>query len=323
MIILLLSLTGATLTIRRFPRSFTLQEMIGFGSLDEQMLILLAGLVQAKFNIIVSGATGTGKTTLLNALSGLIPNTERIVTITCTASRWFAEADAEASRALALGQRAEDPVAARPPTQWEHYRPVREPARGRRGPSDPGHGRVPRRRQQARGGGRLCNLSRVHLATGRTTSAVHLAQQGVAIYEGDATDLGAAAGQREDALGLALIGSEQMPRARDALLEALQIFRESRQQLWHGMTLFRLAELHLAEQDGAQAAAHAEQALAVLRGIGDWCCANVLAVLCGLTAIGQRDRAQVCWSEALAIFEELRSPEAASVRALLNPAGVS
>ncbi|CAM5301364.1 CpaF family protein OS=Streptomyces cyaneofuscatus OX=66883 GN=G3I52_23720 PE=3 SV=1 [Streptomyces cyaneofuscatus] len=82
-----LSLTGATLTIRRFPRSFTLQEMIGFGSLDEQMLILLAGLVQAKFNIIVSGATGTGKTTLLNALSGLIPNTERIVTITCTASR--------------------------------------------------------------------------------------------------------------------------------------------------------------------------------------------------------------------------------------------
>ncbi|MBK3585526.1 CpaF family protein, partial [Streptomyces sp. MBT57] len=76
-----LSLTGATLTIRRFPRSFTLQEMIGFGSLDEQMLILLAGLVQAKLNIIVSGATGTGKTTLLNALSGLIPNTERIVTI--------------------------------------------------------------------------------------------------------------------------------------------------------------------------------------------------------------------------------------------------
>lgn len=76
-----LSLTGATLTIRRFPRSFTLHEMIGFGSLDEQMLVLLAGFVQAKLNIIVSGATGTGKTTLLNALSGLIPNNERIVTI--------------------------------------------------------------------------------------------------------------------------------------------------------------------------------------------------------------------------------------------------
>ncbi|MFI8190959.1 CpaF family protein [Streptomyces sp. NPDC085946] len=76
-----LSLTGATLTIRRFPRSFTLQELIGLGSLDEQMLYLLAGLVQAKFNIIVSGATGTGKTTLLNALSGLIPEGERIITI--------------------------------------------------------------------------------------------------------------------------------------------------------------------------------------------------------------------------------------------------
>ncbi|MFE5092836.1 CpaF family protein [Streptomyces sp. NPDC056638] len=76
-----LSLSGATLTIRRFPRAFTLQEMINVGSLDEQMLILLSGLVQAKLNIIVSGATGTGKTTLLNALSGLIPDSERIVTI--------------------------------------------------------------------------------------------------------------------------------------------------------------------------------------------------------------------------------------------------
>ncbi|MEU9347273.1 CpaF family protein [Streptomyces sp. NPDC048278] len=76
-----LSLTGPILTIRRFPRSFTLQELIGFGSLDEPMVFLLAGLVQAKFNIIVSGATGTGKTTLLNALSGLIPAHERIITI--------------------------------------------------------------------------------------------------------------------------------------------------------------------------------------------------------------------------------------------------
>ncbi|MFE3825034.1 CpaF family protein [Streptomyces sp. NPDC059092] len=76
-----LSLTGATLTIRRFPRAFTLTEMLSFGSLDQQMLLLLSGLVQAKFNIIVSGATGTGKTTLLNALSGLIPEGERIITI--------------------------------------------------------------------------------------------------------------------------------------------------------------------------------------------------------------------------------------------------
>ncbi|MER6994318.1 CpaF family protein [Streptomyces sp. NPDC000410] len=76
-----LSLTGATLTIRRFPRAYTLREMIGLGSLDEHMLYLLSGLVQAKMNVIVSGATGTGKTTLLNALSGLIPEGERIITI--------------------------------------------------------------------------------------------------------------------------------------------------------------------------------------------------------------------------------------------------
>ncbi|WP_149183879.1 CpaF family protein [Streptomyces sp. TRM49041] len=76
-----LSLNGPVLTIRRFPRAFTLHEMVALGSLDEHMVMLLAGLVRAKFNVIVSGATGTGKTTLLNALSGLIPDGERIVTI--------------------------------------------------------------------------------------------------------------------------------------------------------------------------------------------------------------------------------------------------
>ncbi|APY86625.1 CpaF family protein [Streptomyces alfalfae] len=76
-----LTLTGATLTIRRFPRAYTLTELIGLGSLDEHMLMLLAAFVRARFNLIVSGGTGTGKTTLLNALSGLIPAHERIITI--------------------------------------------------------------------------------------------------------------------------------------------------------------------------------------------------------------------------------------------------
>jgi pilus assembly protein CpaF len=76
-----LSLTGPTLTIRRFPRAYTLPELIDLGSLDEQMLMLLAAFVRARFNVIVSGGTGTGKTTLLNALSGLIPSHERIITI--------------------------------------------------------------------------------------------------------------------------------------------------------------------------------------------------------------------------------------------------
>ncbi|MGK5533383.1 CpaF family protein [Streptomyces sp. URMC 129] len=76
-----LALSGATLTIRRFPRAYTLAELIGFGTLDEQLVMLLSGLVRAKFNVIVSGGTGSGKTTLLNALSGLIPEGERIVTV--------------------------------------------------------------------------------------------------------------------------------------------------------------------------------------------------------------------------------------------------
>ncbi len=76
-----LALTGPTLTIRRFPRSYTLRELLALGSLDEPLLLLLGGLVRARFNVIVSGATGSGKTTLLNALSGLIPEGERIITV--------------------------------------------------------------------------------------------------------------------------------------------------------------------------------------------------------------------------------------------------
>ncbi|MFC7217249.1 CpaF family protein [Streptomyces polyrhachis] len=76
-----LSLTGPILTIRRFPRAYALHEMVALGSLDEHMVMLLSSLVRASFNIIVSGATGSGKTTLLNALSGLVPEHERIVTI--------------------------------------------------------------------------------------------------------------------------------------------------------------------------------------------------------------------------------------------------
>ncbi|NBM20521.1 CpaF family protein [Streptomyces sp. GC420] len=76
-----LSLTGPTLTIRRFPRAYKLPELITLGTLDEQMLLLLSAFVRARFNVIVSGGTGSGKTTLLNALSGLIPEHERIITV--------------------------------------------------------------------------------------------------------------------------------------------------------------------------------------------------------------------------------------------------
>ena len=76
-----LSLTGPALTIRRFPRPYSIDELTAMGSLDESIAALLAGFVRAKLNIIVSGGTGSGKTTMLNALSGFIPEQERIVTI--------------------------------------------------------------------------------------------------------------------------------------------------------------------------------------------------------------------------------------------------
>ncbi|KNX38354.1 CpaF family protein [Luteipulveratus halotolerans] len=76
-----LALNGPTLTIRRFPRPFKLAELVRKETLDSTMAALLGSLVRAKANIIISGGTGTGKTTFLNALSGVIPERERIVTI--------------------------------------------------------------------------------------------------------------------------------------------------------------------------------------------------------------------------------------------------
>ncbi|WP_151526319.1 CpaF family protein [Serinicoccus kebangsaanensis] len=76
-----LALDGPTLTIRRFPQPFRLEELVSNGTLSTEMAELLAALVRAKANIIISGGTGTGKTTFLNALSGVIPDDERIITI--------------------------------------------------------------------------------------------------------------------------------------------------------------------------------------------------------------------------------------------------
>ncbi|MEU6079172.1 BTAD domain-containing putative transcriptional regulator [Streptomyces sp. NPDC047108] len=165
----------------------------------------------------------------------------------------------------------------------------------------------------------LCNLSRVHLATGRTDSAIELAQQGIAIYDRMGLALRLANGRY--ALGMALGHGGQTSEAISRLSEALLVFRESRQRLWEGMTLFRLAEVHLAARKSAQAASHAELALAVLRDVGgDWRRANVLRVLGeALEGIGQADRARACWQEALNIFERLGSPEAEDVTRLLAP----
>jgi pilus assembly protein CpaF len=77
-----LSLTGATLTIRKFSRDpYTMDDLIGFGSLTEKAVHFLDSCVRGELNVLISGGTGTGKTTLLNALSASIPESERIVTI--------------------------------------------------------------------------------------------------------------------------------------------------------------------------------------------------------------------------------------------------
>jgi pilus assembly protein CpaF len=77
-----LAFTGSTLTIRKFAKDpFKVGDLIEFGSLTPEMAELLRACVEARLNIIVSGGTGTGKTTLLNVLSSFIPEDERIVTI--------------------------------------------------------------------------------------------------------------------------------------------------------------------------------------------------------------------------------------------------
>ncbi|MFC1632396.1 ATPase, T2SS/T4P/T4SS family [Candidatus Omnitrophota bacterium] len=77
-----LSLTGPTLTIRKFSRErYTMQDMVKFGSLTDDLLEFLKVCVLLRKNIVISGGTGSGKTTVLNALSHFIPDRERIVTI--------------------------------------------------------------------------------------------------------------------------------------------------------------------------------------------------------------------------------------------------
>ena len=73
---------GPVLTIRKFPTSMmTIERMVELGTLTAEAAEYLRVLVRARYNIFISGGTGSGKTTLLNALSGFIPETERVITI--------------------------------------------------------------------------------------------------------------------------------------------------------------------------------------------------------------------------------------------------
>ena len=76
------ALNGPILTIRRFPKHpYDMEKLIHIHSLSKEAALLLKKLVYAGYNILVSGGTGSGKTTFLNALSGYIPSDERIITI--------------------------------------------------------------------------------------------------------------------------------------------------------------------------------------------------------------------------------------------------
>ena len=77
-----LSLIGPCVTIRKFTKNpLSIDNLVGFGTLSEEMAEFLEACIKARLNIIVSGGTGSGKTTTLNVLSSFIPNDERIVTI--------------------------------------------------------------------------------------------------------------------------------------------------------------------------------------------------------------------------------------------------
>jgi pilus assembly protein CpaF len=81
-----LSLDGATLTIRKFAtRPFQVQDLISNNTLSISVANFLKACVEARINLVVSGGTGTGKTTFLNVLSSFIPEDERVITIEDTA----------------------------------------------------------------------------------------------------------------------------------------------------------------------------------------------------------------------------------------------
>lgn len=76
------ALNGPIVTIRRFPdKPISMDDLMRFGAISDEVVTFLKSLVEAKYNIIISGGTGSGKTTFLNALSNFIPKDERLITI--------------------------------------------------------------------------------------------------------------------------------------------------------------------------------------------------------------------------------------------------
>lgn len=77
-----LAIDGPMITIRKFPtKRLRIEDLVGYGSMSQEMADFLRAAVECHSNVIISGGTGSGKTTLLNVLSGFIPANERIITV--------------------------------------------------------------------------------------------------------------------------------------------------------------------------------------------------------------------------------------------------
>lgn len=76
-----IAIKGATVTIRKFPERITMKKLLEYGSINIETAKFLEKLVKSGYNIFISGGTGSGKTTFLNALSEFIPKDERVITI--------------------------------------------------------------------------------------------------------------------------------------------------------------------------------------------------------------------------------------------------
>ena len=132
-----LALDGPTLTIRRFGKHrLTPDDLINIGAIEGPMLDFLRAAVEARLNIVVSGGTGSGKTTMLNILSSFIPDDERIVTIEDAA-----ELRLNQSHIVRLEGRPAEPAGRR---RGPHPRPG--PQRAAHAPRPDHRRRVPRRR---------------------------------------------------------------------------------------------------------------------------------------------------------------------------------
>lgn len=231
----------------------------------------------------------------------------------------FPAAEEEAKRSLLLGLAAEDPMTC---IYAPNLRSV-VALFGRRFEECADYARSALEASRADGdrhseASALSNLSRAQLELGEKPAAVEAAGRVVAIQR----ELGSGLrlGNGLYAMGVAQNATGRHAEALEQFTEALRIFREARQQFWEGMTLFRLAKVHLASGGTRQAAAHCEQALAILREVGgEWRTANALTVLgSALAGLDQPVRAHACWHDALGIYTALGSPEAGEVRRLLG-----